>query len=121
MSVMTESMASQLLTQELWVSFTSLLRSHVAMHSVARPDRELRVLLNSASALEVLGPNGKMIIVAPTASNVGAIEFRPEAGERMDEYSAFFFTEDGLLHVEDMNDSMDIEAAVDYLLNRVRV
>ena len=119
-AAMTELMASQLLAKELWISFASLLRSHVSMHSVARPDCELRVLLNTGSVVEVLGPNGKMTIVAPTASNKGAIEFRPKAGEQVDEYSAFFFTEDGLLNVEDVNDSMDIEAAVDYLLNRVR-
>ncbi len=112
--------ASKLLTQELWISLASLLRSHVAMHSISRPANYLRIASKSESALELLGPIGKLSILAPAASGIGATEFRPEAGEIGDEYAAFFFTEDGLLHLEGLNDAMDIEAAVEHFLRKVQ-
>ncbi len=124
MSTMTKvppiSHASQLLATELWTSFASLLRSHVAMHSIARPYAPLRIIAGPGSVMEVLGPNGKLSILAPAASGVGATEFRPEAGELGDEYAAFFFTEDGLLQLEDLDGAIDIEAAVEHLLRKVQ-
>jgi hypothetical protein len=118
--VPTMSRAHQLLAAELWTSFASLLRSHVAMHSISRPDGQLRIVSRSASVLELLGPNGKLSILAPDASGIGATEFRPEAGELGDEYSAFFFTEDGLFQLDGLDDAVDIEAAVEYLLRKVQ-
>ena len=118
-AVMTEPVASTLLAQELWTSLASLLCSHVEMRSIARPDFPLR-FSHSRSAVEVLGPNGKMSLLAPGASEPGTMEFRPEAGELGDEYSAFFFTEDGLLHFENSSaDGMEMETAVEFLLDKV--
>src|SRR5665213_690169 len=113
--VPTISLASPLLAAELWISFASLLRSHVAMHSIARPDNQLRIVSISGSAVELLGSTGKLNILGPDASGTGATEFRPEAGELGDEYSAFFFTEDGLLHFDDLNDAMEMETAVEHV------
>jgi hypothetical protein len=117
---MTPSIASQQLSNELWTSFASLLRSHVAMHSIARPGGGLRVISNAASTVEVIGPYGKLTVLAPGTSRMGATEFRPEAGELGDEYAAFFFTEDGLFQSEGLADAMDIEAAVEFLLRKVK-
>lgn len=114
------SPASPQLAAELWISFTSLLRSHVAMHSIARPDGKLRIHSSSNSRLDVLGPIGKLTILAPDASGTGVTEFRPEAGELGDEYDTFFFTEDGLLHFAALAVALDMEAAVDNLLRKVQ-
>ncbi len=112
--------ASSLLAAELWTSFTSLLRSHVAMHLVARADNRLRIVSSTAAIFELLGPNAKLTIFAPAATGMGTTEFRPEAGELGDEYSVFFFTEDGLLRLEDQNEAVDIEAAVEHFLRKVQ-
>jgi hypothetical protein len=117
---MTPSIASQQLSNELWTSFASLLRSHVAMHSISRPDHGLRVISNSTAAVEVLGPYGKLTVLAPGSSRIGATEFRPEAGELGDEYATFIFTEDGLFQSEELTEAMDIEAAVESLLRKVQ-
>lgn len=115
------SPASSHLAAELWISFTSLLRSHAAMHSIAAPGHPLRVHSSSSSRMEVLGPIGKLSIVGPNASGIGATELRPEAGELGDEYATFFFTEDGLVRLEGLDDSLELEAAVEYLLRKVQV
>ena len=114
------SPASPLLTTELWISFTSLLRSHVAMHSIARADGKLRIHSVSSERLEVLGPLGKLTILVPDASGTGATEFRPESGEVVDQYDTFFFSEDGLLHFAALDSGLDMEASVDNLLRKVQ-
>ena len=65
-------------------------------------------------------PIGKLSLVGPNASGVGAIEFRPENGEMGDEYATFSFTEDGLVCLEGVDDSLEVEAAVEYLLRKVQ-
>jgi hypothetical protein len=118
-AMMTEPLASTLLAQELWISLAGLLRSHVEMRSIARPDFRLR-FSGSGSAVEVLGPNGRLSLLAPTISGTGTMEFRPEAGELGDEYSAFVFTEDGLFYFENSDaNGMEMEAAVEFLLDKV--
>ncbi len=117
---MTAPKASKPLAQELWISLASLLRSHVAMHSVAQPGGQLRIIAASDSALEVLGSHGKLSVLGPNKSSVGSTEFRPEAGELGDEYSAFFFTEDGLIHLEEPDTPMDVEAVVEHWLRKVQ-
>lgn len=111
--------ASAALTKELWISLASLLHSHVAMHSVARPDGSLRIVSSSASAVELLGLNGKLILLAPAVSGIGSTEFRPEAGELGDEYAAFFFTEDGMFHFGGVENALDMEAAVEHFIRKV--
>jgi hypothetical protein len=118
--VSVESPALPQLAAELWISLLSLLRSHVAMHSIAAPGHPLRIHSSSNARLDVLGPFGKLSIVGPNASGIGAIEFRPEAGELGDEYATFFFTEHGLVRVEGLELSMEIEAAVEYWLRKVQ-
>ena len=118
--VSVESPAPPQLTAELWISFASLLRSHVAMHSIAAPGHSLRLHSSSSARLDVLGPIGKLSLVGPNASGVGAIEFRPENGEMGDEYATFSFTEDGLVRLEGVDDSLEVEAAVEYLLRKVQ-
>lgn len=113
------SLASSALAAELWISLASLLHSYVAMHSVTRPDIKLRLAAKSKAELELLGPIGKLLIVGPDASCIGATEFRPEAGELGDEYSTFFFTEDGLVHIESTDVAMDVETAVEHWLRKV--
>ncbi|HZC44213.1 MAG TPA: hypothetical protein VE195_08565 [Acidobacteriaceae bacterium] len=118
--VSVESPASSKLAAELWISFASLLRSHVAMHSIAAPYHSLRIHSSKENRLDVLGPFGKLSLVAPNASGVGTTEFRPENGEVGDEYATFFFTADGLLRLEGLETALDIEAAVEYLLRKVQ-
>lgn len=107
---------------ELWISFASLLRSHVAMHSIARPHAKLRIRggADSDSRLEVLGPGGKLVLLAPNASGTGVMEFRPPTGELGDQYDTFFFTADGLFHLAAQNVALDMEAAVEDLLRKVQ-
>ncbi|MEO6965468.1 MAG: hypothetical protein ABI076_06165 [Acidobacteriaceae bacterium] len=114
------SSSSPQLTAELWISFASLVRSHAAMHSIAAPGSPLRIHSHSNSRLEVLGPIGKLSIVGPNASGIGTTEFRPEAGESGDEYAAFSFTEDGLVLFEGADSAIEIEAAVEHLLQKVQ-
>jgi hypothetical protein len=118
--VSVESPASSQLAAELWISFSSLLRSHVAMPSVAAPSHSLRIHPGKEARLDVLGPFGKLSIVGPNATGVGATELRPENGELGDEYATFFFTADGLVRLEGMEAALDVEAAVEYLLRKVQ-
>ena len=118
--VSVESPASPQLAQELWISFSSLLRSHVAMHSIAAPSHSLRIHLSKDTRLDVLGPFGKLSIVGPNASGIGATEFRPENGELGDEYETFFFTEHGEVQLESLESPLDVEATVEYLLRKVQ-
>ena len=118
--VSVESPASSLHAAELWISFSSLLRSHVAMHSIAAPAHSLRIHSSKEARLDVLGPFGKLSIVGPNATGVGATEFRPENGELGDEYATFFFTEDSLVRLEGLESALDVEAAVEYLLRKVQ-
>jgi hypothetical protein len=118
--VSVESPASPQLAQELWISFASLLRSHVAMHSIAAPSHSLRTHSSKESRLDVLGPFGKLSVVGPNATGIGATEFRPENGELVDEYATFFFTEHGLVQLEGLESPLDVETAVEYLLRKVQ-
>ncbi|HEY5254000.1 MAG TPA: hypothetical protein VIJ53_05075 [Acidobacteriaceae bacterium] len=118
--VSVESPASPHLTTELWISFASLLRSHVAMHSIAAPSHSLRLHATKEARLDVLGPFGKLSIVGPNANGIGATEFRPENGDLGDEYATFFFTEHGLVQLEGLESPLDVEAAVEYLLRKVQ-
>ena len=118
--VSVESPTSPQLAQELWISFSSLLRSHVAMHSIAAPSHSLRIHLSKDTRLDVLGPFGKLSIVGPNASGIGATELRPENGELGDEYETFFFTEHGEVQLESLESPLDIEATVEYLLRKVQ-
>jgi hypothetical protein len=118
--VSVESLASPQLAAELWISFASLLRSHVAMHSIAAPSHSLRLHSGKDAQLDVLGPFGKLSVVGPNASGIGATEFRPENGELGDEYATFFFTEHGLVQLEGLESPLDVEAAVEYLLRKVQ-
>ncbi|MGC1870169.1 MAG: hypothetical protein WA700_04355 [Acidobacteriaceae bacterium] len=118
--VSVESPASPQLARELWISFASLLRSHVAMHSIHAPAHSLRIHSSKETQLDVLGPFGKLSIVGPTAAGVGATEFRPESGDLGDEYATFFFTEHGLVQLEGVESPLDVEAAVEYLLRKVQ-
>lgn len=115
-----ESPASPQLAAELWISFSSLLRSHVAMHSIAAPAHSLRIHSGKETRLDVLGPFGKLSIVGPNATGVGVTEFRPESCELGDEYETFFFTEHGLVQLEGLELQLDVEAAVEYLLRKVQ-
>ena len=114
------SPASSQLTAELWVSFASLLRSHVAMHSIAAPSHTLRLHSSKEARLDLLGPFGKLSVVGPNATGIGATEFRPENGELGDEYATFFFTEHGLVQLEGLESPLDFEAAIEYLLRKVQ-
>lgn len=110
--------ASPEFAAELWISLVSLLRSHVAMHSVARPALATRISTDVHSAT-LLGRRGKLIVVAPDASGTGSLEFRQENGELGDAYSKFFFTSEGLIG-GDLEPAIDMEAAVEHWLDRVQ-
>jgi len=111
--------ASPQLAAELWISFASLLRSHVAMHAVAHPNAGLRMDGHSAG-LELLGANGRLTISEPGVSGAGVVEFSSRAAKPENEHSAFFFTPDGFIRFEDLNREFDMEAAVEHLLRKVQ-
>ena len=90
------------------------------MHSIAAPSHSLRIHSSKETRLDVLGPFGKLSIVGPNATGIGATEFRPENGELGDEYATFFFTEHGLVQMEGLESPVDVEAAVEYLLRKVQ-
>ncbi|MGC1782498.1 MAG: hypothetical protein WA708_08280 [Acidobacteriaceae bacterium] len=116
----THAHASTALSRELWISLASLLRSHVAMHSIARPAAPMRIAADSHSAT-LLGSRGKLIVLGPDASGKGSTEFRPEAGELGDEYCTFFFTEDGLVYIENSETALDMESAAEHWLRQVQL
>ncbi|HET9099587.1 MAG TPA: hypothetical protein VFN62_04290 [Acidobacteriaceae bacterium] len=118
--VSVESPAPSPLAAELWISFASLLRSHVAMHSIAAPSHSLCIHSSKETRLDVLGPFGKLSIVGPDANGIGVTELRPEHSELGDEYAQFFFTETGLVQLEGLDSPLDVEAAVEYLLRKVQ-
>lgn len=111
--------ASEQLSDEMWVSLVGLLRSHVAMHQVARPKERLRIDPElDGSVVELLGSQGRLSLLAPNAEGWGTAEFRPESAEAEDEYGMFSFTADGLLQFAEA-EPVELEAAVEYLLNKV--
>lgn len=116
---MAEEFASPAFAAELWISLVSLLRSHVAMHSVVRPALATRISTDAHSTT-LLGRRGKLIVAAPDASGVGSLEFRPEDSELRDEYSTFVFTREGLIGGDDLKPAIDMEAAVERWLGKVQ-
>ena len=105
---------------ELWISFISLLRSHIAMHSIAQPAGSLRVLSSSKLELVVLGSWGKLHVLGPDKTGKCATEFRPEHAESGDEYETFHFNEEGLIQFQHTDTAIDMEAAVEHLLRKVQ-
>lgn len=112
--------ASKTFADELWISLASLLRSHIAMHSIAQPSGNLRVLSSSKMEVAVLGPWGKLYIAGPDKAGECATEFRPEIAESGDEYEIFHFTSEGLIQFQNSPTPMDMEAAVEHLLRKVQ-
>lgn len=108
------------LSNELWISLSSLLRSHIAMHSIAQPGNNLRVLSSSNAEVVVIGPWGKLHVVRPDAAGMGATELRPEFAESGDEYETFHFTEDGSIRFQNSEAVLDMESAVEHLLGKVQ-
>ncbi len=80
----------------------------------------MRIAADSHSAT-LLGSRGKLIVLGPDASGKGSTEFRPEAGELGDEYCTFFFTEDGLVYIENSETALDMESAVEHWLRQVQL
>ncbi|MHB8302843.1 MAG: hypothetical protein ACYDC6_08420 [Acidobacteriaceae bacterium] len=117
---MENHLASKAFADELWISFVSLLRSYLAMRSIAQPGAPLRVLSSTKSELVVLGPWGKLHIVGPDNAGNCATELRPETAESGDEYETFHFTEDGLLRFQNSDGPLEMEAGVEHLLRKVQ-
>lgn len=117
---MENTVASKAFADELWISLASLLRSHIAMHSIAQPSGNLRVLSSSKMEVVVLGPWGKLHIVGPDKAGECATEFRPEVAESGDEYEIFHFTAEGLIQFQNSPTPLDMEAAVEHLLRKVQ-
>lgn len=117
---MEHPVAAKAFADELWISMASLLRSHVAMHSIAQPTGAPRILSSSKAEVVVLGPWGKLHIVGPDKAGLCATEFRPETAESGDEYETFQFTGEGLIQFHNSDSAMDMEAAVEHLLRKVR-
>lgn len=111
--------ASTALSDELWISLASLLRSHVAMHGIAQPGSGLRTLSSSNAEVVTIGPRGKLQIVRPDRTSAGTVEFRPESAEASDEYETFYFTQNGNIHFQHVEAAMEMEAAVEHLLHKV--
>lgn len=102
--------------RELWTSFASLLRSHVAMRSIALPKSAPVVASASEMQLQIVGPNDSLRVSAVNFPDYGTIEWTGEDDQN------FFFTEDGLIAFTESGmhpAAMDIESAVEHLLDRV--
>lgn len=110
--------APESFASELWISLVSLLQSHAAMRSIAQPGAAVSVTAGRGSAT-LLGRAGKLILMSPNRSGRGSVEFRPQAADAEDEYSTFFFTEDGLIQMPDAG-AVDLESAVEQWLGRVQ-
>ena len=111
----TTPIASKRLARELWISFASLLRSHVEMRALAAPATGLRVAFSSDREVRVESRTESLRAIAPGVSGTGVLEFsapnRPEW---------FFFAEDGVFHLDKSSEEgMEMEAAVELLLDRV--
>lgn len=117
--VLSPTVASVQLAAELWISLVSLLQSHAAMRSIAQPEASVRVTAGVGSAT-LLGRAGKLILISPDRSGIGSVEFRPQAADVNDEYSTFFFTEDGLVKMHDADAALDLEMAAEQWLGRVQ-
>lgn len=111
------------LTRELWISFIALLRSHAEMRNIAQPDAKLRVDTHGGDSLasaELLGRRARITLLAPDKTGVATMEFRTETIEQDDEYGRFFFTAEGLVWLEVTGETMDMEAAVEALMEKVQ-
>lgn len=117
---MENSLAPKAFADELWISLSSLLRSHIAMHSIAQPAKSLRVLSSSKLEIVVLGPWGKLQVVGPDRAGECTTEFRPEIAESGDEYETFHFNKEGLIQFQNADAPMEMEAAVEHLLRKVQ-
>lgn len=116
------TVASTALSRELWKSFASLLRSHVAMRALARPAADWRILASSEEMVGVEACGRTLRAVSTDACGTGTIEFNANSAEI--EIVAFFFSEDGRLHMKvnppaPNQQGMEMEAAVESLLDRV--
>ena len=113
-AVIAAPMASKSLARELWISLASLLRSHVEMRALAQPATGLRIVSTSDTHVELESRSCKLQLTAPGVSGSGNIDFcSPEKS------TLFFFTEDGLVHFKKPDATMEMEAAVEYLLDTV--
>ena len=110
--------ASPQLARELWISFASLLRSHVAMHAIARPSAALQIISHADAEVEIQGPRGTLRVTEPDASGSGGAFFRSHLEDAAPEESTFTFDADGLLHFE--RPAMDLESAAEDLLRKVQ-
>ncbi len=118
------SPASKLFARELWISLASLLRSHVAMRAIAQPSADWQVIASSDASVKIEGCGRTLRITSPDDSGAGTVAFN--SGGQMDAEgsTAFFFTEDGrisfLVSGATLNQKgMEMEAAVEYVLDRV--
>ena len=122
MEILPSPVASTALSRELWTSLASLLRSHVAMRAMARPAAGWRVLASSEQMVGVEACGRTLSATFTDACGTGTIELN--ANSAGIEIVAFFFTDDGLLHMKvnpaaPDQESMAMEAAVESLLDRV--
>jgi hypothetical protein len=109
--------------REMWISFVGLLRSHAAMRNIAHPEAKLRVTTQGGDALtaaELLGRHARITLLAPDAAGLATMEFRTETIEQDDEYGRFFFTAEGSVFFEVTGQAMDMEAAVEALIEKVQ-
>lgn len=113
-AVIAAPMASKSLARELWISLASLLRSHVEMRSLAQPAAGLRIISTSDTHVELESRSCKLRLTSPDASGAGTIEFCS-----LEKSTPFFFTEDGLVHFKKPDAAMEMEAAVEHLLDKV--
>jgi hypothetical protein len=111
--------ASPQLQRELWISLASLLRSHVAMQSIARPSAALAVTLYADAELRVEGPVGSLSVTAPDASGFGGIAWEARRQDAAPEQSTYFFAPDGRLRWDQSGPGLELEAAVEQLLRKV--
>ena len=107
--------ASKNLERELWISFASLLRSHVGMRALISPATGLRVTADSDGEVRIESVAGSLRVVAPGASGTGMFDF---SAPNQPEW--FFFAEDGCILLDKCREEgMEMEAAVELLLDRV--
>lgn len=118
--------APSVLASELWISFAGLLRSHVAMRSIAEPNTGWQSEVNNSTSL-VVGVSGRRLrVTAPEGSHSGEMDWLNGQSDMIERFGTISFAEDGQIFLvtppgSATRETMEMEAAVEWLLDEVRM
>lgn len=112
--------ADRHLTAEMWTSLRGLLASHTAMQAIARPQSMLEIAGNSPHAITVATAGAALTWTVPDATGSGTWQITiPDASMR-NEHGRYHFTDQGFLLFSDETQPLELEAAVERLLEKLQ-